>query len=91
MPVYATHTGARGITGRRDDILTRHGSGRSASRPPRDASATPVRSSWCDCPTGTPFKPTRCWWLRNCEARWPPGEAFRRTGWRPSATAGAIC
>ena len=40
--------GVKGITGRRDDILTRHGSGRSASRPPRDASATPGRSSWCD-------------------------------------------
>ena len=48
MLVYATHTGAKGITGRMDDILTRHGSGRSASRPPRDASATPGRSSWCD-------------------------------------------
>ena len=32
MLVYATHTGARDITGRMDDILTRHGSGRSASR-----------------------------------------------------------
>ena len=34
--VYATHTGTKGITGRMDDILTRHGSGRL----PRDARST---------------------------------------------------
>ena len=65
---------------------------RSASCGGRDASATPGWLSWFDVlPEHPSSRRVEAGWLRNWEARWPSEETFRRTGWRTSATAGAIC
>ena len=65
---------------------------RSASCGGRDASASPGWLSWFDVlPEHPSSRRVEAGWLRNWEARWPSEETFRRTGWRTSATAGAIC
>ena len=46
MLVYATHTGAKGIAGRMDDILTRHGFRVTVMK--SDAVAPDKREAWVE-------------------------------------------
>ena len=89
--VYATHTGARGITGRMDDILTRHEfrvtvmKFEAVAPAKRDAS---VEDQAGQAGASMSYRNTLQARLRaeagldlieTFESRWPPGETFRRT------------
>ena len=83
MLVYATHTGTRDITGRMDFItVTRNPCRVTVMK--SDAVAPDKREAWVE------DKVKRGIDVLICHPRLVQ-ETFRRTGWRPSATAGAIC